>query len=35
MRRQFEWDPAKAEGYLRKHGIAFADAISVFDDIGR
>lgn len=32
MRRHSEWDPAKAERNLRKHGIAFADAISVFDD---
>jgi uncharacterized DUF497 family protein len=28
----FEWDEAKAESNLRKHGIAFEDAIQVFDD---
>jgi uncharacterized DUF497 family protein len=30
----FEWDRAKAEANLRKHGIDFADATSVlFDDL--
>lgn len=28
----FEWDPAKAQANLRKHGIAFADAVTLFDD---
>jgi len=28
----FEWDPAKAEANLRRHGIDFADAVGVFDD---
>ena len=28
----YEWDPNKAKQNLRKHGIAFADAISVFFD---
>jgi len=28
----FEWDPAKAQANLRKHGIAFADAATLFDD---
>lgn len=31
-RLEFEWDPAKALANLRKHGIAFADAVSLFDD---
>jgi len=26
----FEWDPRKARSNLRKHGISFAEAISVF-----
>jgi uncharacterized DUF497 family protein len=28
----FEWDEAKAESNLRKHGISFDDAIEVFYD---
>jgi uncharacterized protein len=28
----FEWDAAKAESNLRKHGVDFADAVGVFDD---
>jgi uncharacterized DUF497 family protein len=28
----FEWDPAKAANNLQKHGVAFEDAIKVFDD---
>lgn len=28
----YEWDPHKAKTNLRKHGIDFADAISVFED---
>lgn len=28
----FEWDPAKAEGNLKKHGVAFEDAVRVFAD---
>jgi uncharacterized DUF497 family protein len=28
----FEWDDAKAEANLRKHGISFRAASSVFDD---
>jgi uncharacterized DUF497 family protein len=27
-----EWDPDKAKLNIRKHGIAFADAVSVFSD---
>jgi len=29
---EFEWDPAKAKANLRKHRIAFADAVTLFDD---
>jgi uncharacterized DUF497 family protein len=29
---QFEWDPRKAAANLRKHGIAFTDAVVVFFD---
>lgn len=29
---QFEWDPRKAAGNVRKHGVSFNDAISVFAD---
>ena len=28
----FEWDEAKADSNLRKHGISFDDAIEVFHD---
>jgi uncharacterized DUF497 family protein len=28
----FEWDPKKAAGNFRKHGVRFADAVSVFED---
>ena len=28
----FEWDQAKAESNLRKHGISFSAATRVFDD---
>ncbi len=28
----FEWDPNKAVTNLKKHGIDFADAVSVFND---
>ena len=27
---QFTWDPAKAAGNLRKHGVSFQDASTVF-----
>lgn len=27
-----EWDPAKAEANLRKHGVAFAEAATVLAD---
>ena len=29
----FEWDAAKAEGNVRKHGVSFDEAVSVFGDI--
>ena len=29
---KFEWDPRKAEANKLKHGVDFADAITVFDD---
>lgn len=29
---QFEWDPAKARVNLRKHGVPFREAASVFRD---
>jgi uncharacterized DUF497 family protein len=28
----FEWNPNKAAGNLRKHGVSFGEAASVFDD---
>ncbi|MBM3327238.1 MAG: BrnT family toxin [Calditrichaeota bacterium] len=31
-RLDFDWDDAKAEANLCKHGISFAEAESVFDD---
>lgn len=30
--RNFDWDEAKAESNLRKHGVSFEEAITVFDD---
>ncbi len=29
---QFEWDPAKSQRNLRKHGISFEEAVTVFYD---
>lgn len=29
---EFEWDPSKAEANLRKHGVSFAEAATVFGD---
>ena len=29
---QFEWDPAKASDNLAKHGVEFAEAMTVFGD---
>ena len=31
----FEWDPAKAEANLRKHGVPFLKAMEVFQDAFR
>ena len=28
----FEWDEVKARSNYRKHGVYFADAVTVFDD---
>lgn len=30
---EFEWDPRKPAGNLRKHGIDFAEAATVFGDL--
>jgi hypothetical protein len=30
---EFEWDPSKAAGNLRKHKVAFSEAATVFGDI--
>jgi uncharacterized DUF497 family protein len=32
MTMGFEWDDAKATSNLRKHGVSFDDAVTVFDD---
>ncbi len=32
---RFEWDEAKADANLAKHGISFADAAGVFEDLSR
>lgn len=29
---EFEWDPNKAAANLRKHGVRFAEAATVFED---
>jgi hypothetical protein len=29
---RYQWDPHKASANIRKHGIAFADAVFVFED---
>jgi len=29
---EFEWDPAKADENLRKHGVGFEEAVTVFAD---
>jgi len=29
---QFTWDPQKAKSNLRKHGVSFAEAVTVFAD---
>lgn len=32
MNTRFEWDPVKAAGNLRKHGVSFESALRVFAD---
>ncbi|HEV2423768.1 MAG TPA: BrnT family toxin [Terriglobia bacterium] len=32
MGYRFEWDPKKAQSNLRKHGVAFEEASTVFGD---
>lgn len=32
MNLSFEWDPGKATQNLRKHGVSFEEAVSVFSD---
>jgi uncharacterized DUF497 family protein len=29
---RFEWDPAKAKRNIRKHGVSFDEAVTVFKD---
>ncbi len=29
---EFGWDPSKAAGNRRKHGVRFAEAVTVFED---
>ena len=29
---KFQWDPAKATGNVRKHGVSFDEAVTVFKD---
>jgi uncharacterized DUF497 family protein len=29
---RFEWDPEKAVGNIRKHGVSFDEAVTVFKD---
>lgn len=29
---EFEWDPRKAASNLKKHGVSFAEALTVFSD---
>jgi uncharacterized DUF497 family protein len=32
MIMRFEWDPAKAANNIRKHGVSFEEAVTVFKD---
>jgi uncharacterized DUF497 family protein len=32
LNMRFEWDPEKASRNLAKHGIAFEEAVTAFDD---
>ena len=29
---QFQWDPSKAESNIKKHGVSFDEAVTVFKD---
>ena len=33
MSIEFQWDPAKAIANLRKHGVAFEEAVTAFADL--
>ena len=33
MARTFEWDPVKAGLNLKKHGVSFVEARTVYDDL--
>lgn len=33
MSQRFEWDDAKAQSNVRKHGVTFEEAASVFSDV--
>jgi uncharacterized protein len=33
MTSSFEWNQEKAERNLQKHGVAFEEAVSIFDDL--
>lgn len=32
MTKRFEWNSAKSQSNLRKHGVAFDEAVAVFAD---
>ncbi len=32
MSYEFEWDPAKADANLAKHGVSFQEAVTAFGD---
>ena len=32
MTMRFEWDPTKAASNIRKHGVSFDEAVTVFKD---
>jgi uncharacterized DUF497 family protein len=35
MNLEFDWDPLKAQGNLRKHRVPFLKACEVFKDVNR
>jgi uncharacterized protein len=35
MITRFTWDPTKAASNLRKHGVSFEEALTVFGDLAR